>query len=200
MLLEKRAQIPVSLGETARAVDRDAIIGSARNRAVETRCHAVLVDERDGSRVVDERGCPQRLNGNSLVRMSPLLRKASVATVLVDAPSDYPGEEGLAGFRMAAALHLHGAADGLDVGEGAIRIADGIKRLPRPPQFRPKLPPGLWNCFQSRASRNETTSFWRSSTVSADFLTIPKDNPTNLHLWKRLRLASRRRSNGCFSS
>jgi len=37
------------------------------------------------------------------------------------------------GFGMAAALHFHGAADGLDVGEGAIRIADGIKRLPRPP-------------------------------------------------------------------
>ena len=36
------------------------------------------------------------------------------------------------GFGMAAALHFHGAADGLDVGEGAIRIADGIKRLPRP--------------------------------------------------------------------
>src|SRR3989344_1531007 len=104
------------------------------------------------------------------------------------------------GFGRAAALHFHGAPDGLDVGEGAIRIADGIKRLPRPPQFRPKLPPGLWNCFQSRASRNETTSFWRSSTVSADFLTIPKDNPTNLHLWKRLRQASRRRTNGCFSS
>ena len=37
------------------------------------------------------------------------------------------------GFGMAAALHFHRAADGLDVGEGAIRIADGVKRLPRPP-------------------------------------------------------------------
>ena len=37
------------------------------------------------------------------------------------------------GFGMAAALHFHGALYGLDVGEGAIRIADGIKRLPRPP-------------------------------------------------------------------
>jgi hypothetical protein len=51
---------------------------------------------------LNDRGCPQRLNGNSLVRMSPLLRDAGIATVLVDVPSNLRGEEGLGGFRIAA--------------------------------------------------------------------------------------------------
>jgi hypothetical protein len=33
------------------------------------------------------------------VRSLPLFREAGIFTALVDAPSDYPGEEGLAGFR-----------------------------------------------------------------------------------------------------
>lgn len=51
---------------------------------------------------LDDKGCAQKLNGNSLVRMSSLLREAGIATVLVDAPSDLRGEEGLGGFRIAS--------------------------------------------------------------------------------------------------
>ncbi len=49
----------------------------------------------------DDRGCSRALRGNSLVRMLPLFHAASFVTALVDAPSDHPGEDGLAGFRIA---------------------------------------------------------------------------------------------------
>jgi len=51
---------------------------------------------------IDDAGCPRRLNANILVRTAPLLQAAGVATVLVDAPSDWRGGDGLAGFRMAS--------------------------------------------------------------------------------------------------
>jgi len=50
----------------------------------------------------DDRGCPRALEGNSLVRMVPLFHGAGFITALVDAPSDHLGEDGLAGFRIAA--------------------------------------------------------------------------------------------------
>ena len=50
---------------------------------------------------LDDQGCPRALTGNPLVRMLPLFHDAGFATALVDAPSDHPGEDGLAGFRMA---------------------------------------------------------------------------------------------------
>jgi hypothetical protein len=49
---------------------------------------------------LDDRGCPRALVGNSLVRFLPLFHAAGFATALVDAPSDRPGEDGLAGFRI----------------------------------------------------------------------------------------------------
>ena len=50
---------------------------------------------------LDDRGCPGALKGNSLVRMLPLFHSAGFITALVDAPSDHPGADGLAGFRIA---------------------------------------------------------------------------------------------------
>lgn len=44
-------------------------------------------------------GCPQRLKGNSLIRMIPLFAAAGFATALVDAPSDHHEADGLGGFR-----------------------------------------------------------------------------------------------------
>ena len=49
---------------------------------------------------LDDKGCPRALTGNSLVRMLPLFHSAGFATALVDAPSDHPGDDGLAGFRI----------------------------------------------------------------------------------------------------
>lgn len=51
---------------------------------------------------LDDKGCAQRLNRNSLVRMLPLLHAAGIATALVDAPSDMQSDEGLGGFRIAS--------------------------------------------------------------------------------------------------
>jgi hypothetical protein len=50
---------------------------------------------------LDDKGCPRALKGNSLVRSLPHFHGAGFATALVDAPSDHPGEDGLAGFRIA---------------------------------------------------------------------------------------------------
>lgn len=49
----------------------------------------------------DDRGCPRALKGNSLVRSLSHFHGAGFVTALVDAPSDHPGEDGLAGFRIA---------------------------------------------------------------------------------------------------
>lgn len=52
---------------------------------------------------LDDSGCPRALRGNSLVRSLPLFHAAGLVTALVDAPSDHHrGEDGLAGFRLAA--------------------------------------------------------------------------------------------------
>ena len=51
---------------------------------------------------LDDQGCPRALTGNSLVRSLPYFHGAGFVTALVDAPSDHPGEDGLAGFRIAA--------------------------------------------------------------------------------------------------
>ena len=48
---------------------------------------------------LDAQGCAQKLKGNSLVRSAPLFNAAGFATAVVDAPSDFQGEDGLAGFR-----------------------------------------------------------------------------------------------------
>ena len=62
----------------------------------------VLLPGGGGHLDLDDRGCPRDLKGNSLVRSLPLFHKAGFATALVDAPSDHTGDDGLAGFRMAA--------------------------------------------------------------------------------------------------
>ncbi len=51
---------------------------------------------------LDDAGCPRALGRNVLIRMRPFLHDAGVVTALVDAPSDVRGEDGLAGFRIAA--------------------------------------------------------------------------------------------------
>lgn len=50
---------------------------------------------------LDDKGCPRALKGNSLVRSIPLFNAAGFGTALVDAPSDFQGEDGLGGFRTS---------------------------------------------------------------------------------------------------
>jgi hypothetical protein len=61
----------------------------------------VLLAGGGGHLDLDDKGCPRALTGNSLVRSIPYFHEAGFATALVDAPSDHPGEDGLAGFRVA---------------------------------------------------------------------------------------------------
>ena len=61
----------------------------------------VLLAGGGGHLDLDDGGCARALRGNSLVRSLPLFHAAGFATALVDAPSDYTGAEGLAGFRVA---------------------------------------------------------------------------------------------------
>lgn len=49
---------------------------------------------------LDEQGCPRALKGNALIRALPRWTAAGFGVALVDAPSDYQGEDGLAGFRI----------------------------------------------------------------------------------------------------
>ncbi|HXV10329.1 MAG TPA: hypothetical protein VD839_05950 [Burkholderiales bacterium] len=70
--------------------------------AAGARVALVLLAGGGGHLNFDDRGCPRALKGNSLVRMLPLFHSAGFITALVDAPSDHPGEDGLAGFRIAA--------------------------------------------------------------------------------------------------
>jgi hypothetical protein len=51
---------------------------------------------------LDAGGCPRALRGNWLVRALPHFHAAGFGTALVDAPSDYPGADGLRGFRLSA--------------------------------------------------------------------------------------------------
>jgi hypothetical protein len=62
----------------------------------------VLLPGGPGYVALDARGCATRLKGNSLVRSRELFHAAGFVTALVDAPSDYRGQDGLAGFRLSA--------------------------------------------------------------------------------------------------
>ena len=64
---------------------------------------AALVLLAGGSGLIDldDDGCPRQLKGNSLVRSLPLFQGNGFFTALVDAPSDYRGDDGLGGFRTS---------------------------------------------------------------------------------------------------
>jgi hypothetical protein len=68
----------------------------------ENRMALVLLPGGPGYVGLDAKGCATKLKGNSLVRSRDLFHAAGFATALVDAPSDYRGQDGLAGFRLSA--------------------------------------------------------------------------------------------------
>jgi pimeloyl-ACP methyl ester carboxylesterase len=61
----------------------------------------VLLVGGGGDLALDDRGCPRALMRNSLIRMLPFFHGWGFVTALVDAPSDWRGADGLAGFRTA---------------------------------------------------------------------------------------------------
>jgi hypothetical protein len=68
----------------------------------EGRMALLLLPGGPGYLALDRNGCAQKLKGNSLVRSRDLYHAAGFITVLVDAPSDHHGEDGLGGFRISA--------------------------------------------------------------------------------------------------
>jgi hypothetical protein len=65
----------------------------------EARIALILLPGGGGHLALDAQGCPRNLKGNSLVRSRDLFHLAGLVTVLVDAPSDHHGEDGVGGFR-----------------------------------------------------------------------------------------------------
>ena len=61
----------------------------------------VLLPGGGGYLDLDASGCPRALKGNSLVRSIPHFHDLGFARAMVDSPSDYTGEDGLAGFRSS---------------------------------------------------------------------------------------------------
>lgn len=94
---------------------------------------------------LDDKACPHALTGNSLVRAIPIFAAAGFGTALVDAPSDYQGEDGLGGFRMDPQhaddlgtviadlrARTHGAVWLVGTSRGTISAVNAASRLARP--------------------------------------------------------------------
>lgn len=63
----------------------------------------VLLAGGHGHVALDDAGCPTQLKGNSLLRARPLFQERGYEVLILDAPADYQGEGGLAGFRVKPA-------------------------------------------------------------------------------------------------
>jgi hypothetical protein len=85
-----------------RTATRYALAPSQAAPAQGARVALVLLVGGGGHLELDDHGCPRALRGNSLVRSLPHFHGAGFVTALVDAPSDHPGKDGLAGFRITA--------------------------------------------------------------------------------------------------
>jgi len=94
---------------------------------------------------LDEKGCPRKLTGNSLVRSIPIFNAAGFGTALIDAPSDHHVEDGLGGFRIASAhaddlgkaiadlrARTRGAVWIVGTSRGAISAVNAASRLSSP--------------------------------------------------------------------
>jgi hypothetical protein len=91
----------VTVESHASTTTRYALAHPQVEAAPGARIALVLLVGGGGHLNLDDKGCPRALKGNSLVRSLPHFRDAGFVTALVDAPSDHPGEDGLAGFRIA---------------------------------------------------------------------------------------------------
>lgn len=92
----------VTIETHAHTTTRYALAQANGNAAPNDRIALVLLAGGGGHLDLDDQGCPRALKGNSLVRLLPDFHAAGFLTALVDAPSDHPGEDGLAGFRIDA--------------------------------------------------------------------------------------------------
>lgn len=107
-LAQSGASAPGACGEVVtiathgRTTTRYALAHPKSAPAQGARIALVLLPGGGGHLDLDDQGCPRALKGNSLVRSIPNFHELGFITALVDAPSDHPGEDGLAGFRVSA--------------------------------------------------------------------------------------------------
>lgn len=90
----------VTIETHGRTTTRYALAHPQDTPAPGGRIALVLLVGGGGHLDLDDKGCPRALTGNSLVRSLPHFHGAGFVTALVDAPSDHPGEDGLAGLRI----------------------------------------------------------------------------------------------------
>lgn len=90
----------VTIEAHGRTTTRYALAHPKGAPAQAARTALVLLVGGGGHLDLDDTGCPRALKGNSLVRSLPHFHDAGFVTALVDAPSDHPGADGLAGFRI----------------------------------------------------------------------------------------------------
>lgn len=122
---------------------------------------------------LDDKGCPQLLHLNSLVRMRPLLHDAGIATALVDAPSDLRSDEGLGAFRVASKHaddlgnviadvreRTQGAVWIIGHSRGTISAVNAAARLAGPP-----APDGVMLLSAMLAGDIKASKFWAAHTV-----------------------------------
>jgi len=89
--------------------------------------------------------CPKALTGNSLVRSTRIFNAAGFGTALIDAPSDFHGNDGLADFRTSAQhaedigkvitdlrTRTQGMVRVVGTSRGSISAADAATRLSGP--------------------------------------------------------------------
>jgi len=91
----------VTLETHGRSTTRYALVRPQPGAAQAGPVALVLLVGGGGHLDLDEQGCARALKGNSLVRSLALFHDAGFVTALVDAPSDHPGDDGLAGFRIS---------------------------------------------------------------------------------------------------
>lgn len=93
----------ISIETREGSITRYTLMQTDTTRSASSKIALVLLVGGSGYLNLNDQGCPRLLQGNSLVRSATIFQKAGFITALVDAPSNYTGEDGLAGFRAAPA-------------------------------------------------------------------------------------------------
>jgi pimeloyl-ACP methyl ester carboxylesterase len=133
----------------------------------------VLLAGGPGHVSLDDNGCARQLKGNSLVRSIPLFNAAGFGTALVDAPSDFQGEDGLAGFRTDARhaqdlgkviadvrARTQGSVWIVGTSRGAISAANAAARL-----TGPSAPDGVVLTSALMSGQSGARKAWVAQTV-----------------------------------
>ena len=122
---------------------------------------------------LDEKGCPRALKGNSLVRSIPIFGAMGFGTALVDAPSEYHGEDGLGGFRIATQhaqdlgkviadlrMRTQGAVWLVGTSRGSISALNAAARL-----SGPSAPDGIVLTSALMSGQSSAKKSWVAQTV-----------------------------------